>query len=69
VITAKAKVTASTLNYRENVGTNSRLLGQFKNGDILKVLNKKDYNNVTWYLCLGDNKKFGWVSGKYIKSI
>lgn len=69
VITAKAKVTANTLNYRENAGTNSRLLGQFKNGDILKVLNKKEYNNVMWYLCLGDSKKFGWVSGKYIKSI
>lgn len=67
--TAQARVTADSLNYREDAGTGAKLLGQFSNGTILKVLNTKDYNGTPWYLCLGNNEKFGWVSGKYIESI
>ena len=67
--TAQAIVIADKLNYREDAGTISKLLGQFANGDIVKVLNTKNYGDTPWYLCLGDNEKFGWVSGKYIESI
>lgn len=67
--TTQARVIADKLNYREDAGTISKLLGQFANGDIVKVLNTKNYGDTPWYLCLGDNEKFGWVSGKYIESI
>lgn len=67
--TTQARVIADKLNYREDAGTISKLLGQFTNGDIVKVLNTKNYGDTPWYLCLGDNEKFGWVSGKYIESI
>lgn len=66
IVTAKGKVNANKLNYRQNVGTNSKLLGQYNNGEIVNILNKKNDGNTTWYLCLGNNDKFGWVSGDYI---
>ena len=66
VITAKGKVNATKLNYRQDIGTNSKLLGQYNNGDIVKVLRGKKDGNTMWYLCLGSNDRFGWASGDYI---
>ena len=69
VTSTKARVTASKLNYRQDAGTNANILGQYNQNEIISVLNEKSYNGTKWYLCLGCNEKFGWVSGKYIKSI
>lgn len=66
IVTRKGKVNATKLNYRQDVGTNAKLLGQYNNGEIVNILNKKNDGNTTWYLCLGNNDKFGWASGDYI---
>lgn len=67
--TAQGKVTASKLNYRTDANTNAKVLGQYSNGEIIKILNSKICNGTTWYLCLGTNERFGWASSDYIKSI
>ena len=65
--TAQGAITATKLNYRTDVGTNAKLLGQYSNGEIVKILNsKKNTDGKIWYLCLGDGEKFGWASGDYI---
>ena len=69
IVTTKGKVTATKLNYRQDVGINSKLLGQYNKGDIVNILNSKKNENSTWYLCLGSNDKFGWVSGDYISPV
>lgn len=62
--------TATSLNYREGVGTNSKILGQYPKNTNIKILNKRvDSNGVTWYLCLANKNKFGWASSKYITLI
>ena len=68
ILTAKGKVTATKLNYRQNVGTNSKLLGQFNKNEIVKILRSQQNGDTIWYLCLGKNDKFGWASGDYIVS-
>ena len=40
-----------------------------KKGDIVNILNSKKNENTTWYLCLGNGDKFGWVSGDYISPV
>ena len=67
--TAQGKVTASKLNYRADASTNAKVLGQYSNGEIIKILNSKNCNGTTWYLCLGTNESFGWASGSYITSV
>ena len=66
--TSQGKVTANKLNYRIDAGTNAKILGQYSNGDIVKILNKKKASDgKIWYLCLGNGEKFGWASSQYIK--
>lgn len=59
--------TTANLNYREGVGTNNKSLGIYEKGTIVKLLNKATINNELWYLCLDENDRFGWCSGKYIE--
>lgn len=66
IVTRKGKVTATKLNYRQDAGTNAKLLGQYSNGEIVNILNKKVVDETVWYLCLGQNEKFGWSSSDYI---
>ena len=65
-IITKTGKTTSNLNYRENVGTNSAVLGMYEKGTIIKLLNKKLYQNEYWYLCVDNKERFGWCLGKYI---
>lgn len=68
--TSEGKITANKLHYRTDAGTDAKSLGQYSNGEIIKILNsKKDSNGKIWYLCLGSEEKFGWSSSDYIKSI
>ena len=67
--TAQGRITANKLNYRMDAGTNSRLLGQYLNNEVVKILNSKKCDGKIWYLCLGSGERFGWASGDYIKSI
>jgi hypothetical protein len=66
ISTTLGKTTAN-LNYREGVGTNNKSLGVYEKGTIVKLLNKATINNELWYLCLDENDRFGWCSGKYIE--
>lgn len=66
-ISVEMKKTKTNLNYRENVGANSAVLGMYEKGTIIKLLNKKVYQNEYWYLCVDDKERFGWCSGKYIE--
>ena len=66
ISTTLGKTTAN-LNYREGVGTNNKSLGIYEKGTIVKLLNKATINNELWYLCLDENDRFGWCSGKYIE--
>lgn len=65
-IITKTGKTTSNLNYRENVGTNSAVLGMYEKGITIKLLNKKICQNEYWYLCVDNKERFGWCSGKYI---
>ena len=65
-IITKTGKTTSNLNYRENVGTNSAVLGMYEKRTTIKLLNKKICQNEYWYLCVDDKERFGWCSGKYI---
>lgn len=65
-ITTKTGKTTANLNYRENVGSNSAVLGMYEKGTTIKLLNKKLFQNEYWYLCVDDKERFGWCSGKYI---
>lgn len=68
ILTSTGKVTANKLNYRQDAGTNANILGQYLNGEIVKILNKKKASDgKIWYLCLGSNERFGWASSEYIK--
>lgn len=68
ILTSTGKVTANKLNYRQDAGTNANILGQYLNGEIVKILNKKKASDdKIWYLCLGTNERFGWASSEYIK--
>lgn len=66
VFTNTGKTTAN-LNYRAGVGINNKSLGIYPKGTVVKLLNKADYNGETWYLCLDNQDRFGWCSGKYIQ--
>lgn len=59
--------TTTNLNYREGAGANNKSLGIYEKGTIVKLLNKATINNELWYLCLDENDRFGWCSGKYIE--
>lgn len=66
----QGKVTATKLNYRVDAGTDSKVLGQYFNNEIVKILNsKKNSDGKIWYLCIGEKERFGWASSDYIKSI
>ena len=69
IVTNKAKVIANKLNYRQDAGTDSKSLGQYNKNDIVKVLREKKNGNVIWYLCLGNDDRFGWCSGEYLTVI
>ena len=66
-ITTKIGTTTANLNYREGVGTNTKSLGIYEKGTVVKLLNKSTLNGEIWYLCLDNKDRFGWCSGKYIK--
>ena len=66
--TNMAKTTAN-LNYREGVGTNSKSLGIYEKGTKVKVLNRVEWTDGNWILCLDDKDRFGWCSEKYLKMI
>ena len=65
-ISSKIGKTTTKLNYRENAGTNYKSLGIYESGTIIKLLNKKLCDDGYWYLCVDDQDRFGWCSGKYI---
>ena len=65
-ISSKTGKTTTKLNYRENAGTNYKSLGIYESGTVIKLLNKKLCEDGYWYLCLDDQDRFGWCSGKYI---
>ena len=65
-ISTKTGKTTANLNYRENAGSNYKSLGTYKNGTIIKLLNKRLCDDGYWYLCLDDQDRFGWCNGKYI---
>ena len=68
IITSIGTVTASKLNHRQDVGINAKVLGQYLNGEKVKILNKKKASDgKIWYLCLGSDERFGWASSEYIK--
>lgn len=68
ILTSTGKVITNKLNYRQDAGTNANILGQYLNGEIVKILNKKKASDgKIWYLCLGSNERFGWASSEYIK--
>ena len=67
-ISSKIGKTTANLNYRENAGTNYKSLGMYENGTVIKLLNKKLCDDGYWYLCLDDQDRFGWCSGKYIST-
>ena len=68
IVTSIGTITASKLNYRQDAGVNAKILGQYFNGEKVKILNKKKASDgKIWYLCLGNNERFGWVSSEYIK--
>lgn len=61
--------TTSNLNYREGVGTNSKSLGVYEKGTKVRVLNKAEWTDGTWVLCLDSMDRFGWCSAKYLQMI
>lgn len=68
IVTTMGTVIADKLNYRQDAGTNAKVLGQYLNNEKVKILNKKKATDgKIWYLCLGDNERFGWASSEYIK--
>lgn len=58
--------TTANLNYREDASVQKVSLGIYEKGTKVKLLNKKICQNEIWYLCLDDQDRFGWCSGKYI---
>lgn len=66
VFSTTAKTT-SNLNYRTGAGTNNKSLGVYPKGTVVKLLNQSNYNGEIWYLCLDNQDRFGWCSGKYIE--
>lgn len=54
-------VTTSSLNLRSGAGTSHTIIGNLKRNENVRLLNESN----GWYMILVD-KKFGWVSGKYI---
>lgn len=68
IVTSVGTVIANKLNYRQDAGTDAKILGQYSCGDKVKILNKKKASDgKIWYLCLGDNERFGWASSEHIK--
>ena len=64
--TRKSRVTAYALNIRDKCGLSGRIIGTFKNGEIVNILNSKnDENGKVWYLCQ-NGTRCGWCSSKYI---
>lgn len=68
-VTTKTGKTTANLNYRKQADENSPLLGTYKKGTKLKLLNRVLINDIYWYLCLDNKDNFGWCSGKYISKI
>ena len=62
-------VTTANLNYREGVGTNCKSLGIYDKGTKVKVLNKTNWTDGEWVLCLDNTDCFGWCSAKYLQMI
>lgn len=62
-------VTTANLNYREGVGTNCKSLGVYDKGTKVKVLNKTNWTDGEWVLCLDNTDCFGWCSAKYLQMI
>ena len=60
--TLTGTVTASGLNIRRNPGTNAPVVGSYRKGDKVTVLETKQVNGVTW----GRTDK-GWISMVYVK--
>lgn len=67
-IATKVGHTTANLNYREGVGTNTKSLGVYEKGTVVKLLNRTMNNGEPWYLCVDDKDRFGWCSGKYISN-
>lgn len=64
--TRKSRVTAYALNIRDKCGLSGRIIGAFKNGEMVNILNSKnDENGKVWYLCQNGDR-CGWCSSKYI---
>lgn len=58
ITTKTGTITANSLNIRESASTNSKSLGIYKKGQVVKLLARKG----KWYLT-----EKGWISGKYLK--
>ena len=65
-ISTKLGHTTANLNYREGVGKNTKSLGIYEKGTVVRLLNRSTSDGEPWYLCLDDKDRFGWCSGKYI---
>lgn len=64
-VTYKAKVTTSSLNVREKLGTSSKSLGLVKKGTVLDVYGTYTYKSEKWYK-VKYKTKYGYVHGKYV---
>ena len=67
-ISTKLGRTTANLNYREGVGKNTKSLGIYEKGTVVRLLNRSTSDGEPWYLCLDDKDRFGWCSGKYISN-
>ena len=67
-ITTQLGHTTANLNYREGVGKNTKSLGIYEKGTVVRLLNRSTSDGEPWYLCLDDKDRFGWCSGKYISN-
>ncbi len=52
------EVSGNHLNIRANALTNASIIGQFKKGDLVRIIEKKD----SWYRIEPPDQSFGWVA-------
>ena len=65
----KVKITASSLNVRQNPNTTSKILTSVKRNAVYTYTATKKVNGVTWYQIKVNSKTSGWICGKYAKKV
>lgn len=53
------------LNIRENPSVDTNILGLLKKDEVASLLETKTFTNSIWYKIETNDKKVGWVAGKY----